>query len=55
MWRIMADDGNGGKGGNEETVFDATVVVVIDISALLIYSVGGILRGLGDAKFEGGC
>ena len=44
-----------GKGGNEETVFDATVVVVIEKSVLLICSVGGILSGLGDAKFEGGC
>ena len=44
-----------GKGGNEETVFDATVVVVIEKSVLLICSVGGILSGLGDAKFGEWC
>ena len=43
-----------GKGGNEETVFDATVVVVIEKSVLLICSVGGILSGLGMQNLENG-
>ena len=46
--------GNGvvfAKGGNEETVLDAMLVVdvVID-SSVFVCSVGGVMRGLGEAK-----